>query len=142
MNAPSFVDTNILVYAFSESDDTRHPTAQALMEELLDAQQATVSVQVLKEFYSVATRKLAHPLSHQAASAVIKDLSVACRVAEETVPQLERALELMSSIPLSIWDASIIAAAELAGCAQVYTEDMSHGSRIGDVHILNPFKPK
>ena len=41
----------------------------------------------------------------------------------------------------SIWDASVIAAAEAAGCAEILTEDLTHGARIGGVRVSNPFLP-
>jgi predicted nucleic acid-binding protein len=51
----------------------------------------------------------------------------------------ELALRLAQDAKLGIYDACIIAAAELAGCDVLYTEDMSHGQRIGRVSIRNPF---
>lgn len=138
MTGPAFIDTNILVYAFADTGDEKHSKAQSLTGELLDAQDATVSVQVLKEFYTVATRKVKKPLSHREAAAVVKDLSLACRVVDDTLPQLDRALELVDAYSLSIWDASIAAAAEAAGCHVLYTEDLADGSAIGAVHVRNP----
>ena len=39
-----------------------------------------------------------------------------------------------------MYDALIVAAAELAGCDVLYTEDLNHGQRIGRVVVRNPFK--
>jgi len=140
MTATSFIDTNILVYAFADTDDGRHATARSLVEELLDSQNAGLSVQVLREFYAVVTSKVKRPLSHAQAAATIQDLSLACRVVDDTLPQLSRALEIAGEHGLSIWDASIAAAAEAAGCGMIFTEDFSHGAMLGSVRVTNPFR--
>ncbi|MBM3790300.1 MAG: PIN domain-containing protein [Acidobacteria bacterium] len=139
MTAPGFLDTNILVYAFADTEDERHNRARSLVEDLLDRHDATVSVQVLREFHSVVTRKLSKPLSYRAAAEIIGDLCLACRVVDDTLPQLDRALELVGTHHLSIWDASIVAAAEASGCTELHTEDLASGSVVGRVRITNPF---
>ena len=99
-----------------------------------------MSVQVLKEFYAVATLKLKEPPARREAISIIKDLLDACRVVDDTLPQLDRPLHLASTRKLSIWDASVIAAAEAAGCRELYTEDLTHGATIGSVQIKNPLR--
>jgi len=138
MSEPSFIDTNILVYAFAGTGDKRHDRARSAVELLVDRQGAVVSVQVLKEFYAAATRKVKKPLSSREAAGIVKDLSLACRVLDDTLPQLERALELVDAHALSVWDASIVAAAEVAGCRELYTEDLAHGAVLGNVRVMNP----
>lgn len=140
MTAPGFIDTNILVYALADTGDGRHAEARALVEGLLDGQNAGMSVQILKEFYAVATRKVKKPLPRRKVIGIIKDLSLACLVVDDTLPQLDRALELVDAYGLSIWDASIVAAAEAAGCGILYTEDLVHDASIGNVRIMNPFR--
>ena len=138
MTAPSFIDTNILVYAFADTGDERHAVARSLVEELLNRQSAAVSVQVLREFYAVATRKAKKPVPRHELIPLINDLSHACRVVDDTLAQLERALDILESHDISIWDACIVAAAEASGCGDLYTEDLAHGATIGTVRILNP----
>jgi predicted nucleic acid-binding protein len=41
---------------------------------------------------------------------------------------------------LSFWDALIVVAAEKAGCAEVWTEDMNEGQTIRGVKLHNPFR--
>jgi predicted nucleic acid-binding protein len=138
MKGRSFIDTNILIYAFAETEDERHEIARTLVADLLDQQNACASVQVLKEFHAVATKKVAKPLSRREAAIVIRDLCSSCTIADETVAQLQRALDLVTEYRISIWDASIVAAAEATGCAQLYTEDLTHGAKIGTMLVTNP----
>jgi predicted nucleic acid-binding protein len=133
-----FLDTNVLVYAFDRSDPARHDTAAALLTGLLADRSACVSTQVLKELYVVATRKVAAPLSHEAARAIIEDLSQVT-VVEETVALLTLALDLVKRLRWSLWDAAILAAARIAGCSRLLTEDLQHGRVVDGVRVENPF---
>ena len=140
MNARSFIDTNVLIYAFAETEDVRHAKARQLVEQLLSGETATLSVQVLKEFYAVATGKLKKPLPRGEAASLIRDLCHACHLVDDTLPQLDRAVELASAHALSIWDASIIAAAESSGCVELFTDDLAFGPISGNIRITNPFR--
>lgn len=72
MIADCFLDTNILVYAVTESDASRDKHAKAV--ELISSTEFWVSAQVLQEFYVVATRKLSTPLSPSAALTFIEKI--------------------------------------------------------------------
>ena len=56
------------------------------------------------------------------------------------MPLHGRAVEIAEQHLLGMYDALIVAAAELAGCDVLYTEDLNHGQRIGRVVVRNPFK--
>jgi predicted nucleic acid-binding protein len=138
MKGLSFLDTKILVYAFAQTEDDRHAKAKALVMDLLAEHNACASVQVLKEFHAVATKKAAAPLSRRDAAGIIRDLCISCHITDETVQQLRRALDLIARYGISIWDASIVAAAEAAGCVRLYSEDLADGTALGTVRIINP----
>ena len=69
----------------------------------------------------------------------LNPIKLACRVVPVTIDTHNLALEISRFAKLNIYDANIVAAAELAGCGVLYTEDMNHGQRIGGVEIRNPF---
>jgi len=56
----SFLDTNVLVYAFHDDEREKQAQARRLLADLPPGE-LVVSTQVLIEFYSVATRKLFLP---------------------------------------------------------------------------------
>lgn len=134
----AFLDANVIVYAMDRSDPTRQRTAAALVGALLEDRRAIISVQVLREFYVIATRKIAAPLTHAAAREVIEDLR-ALTVVDESSALLADALDILEEARLSLWDALIVAAAARAGCTVLYSEDMAHGQVIRGVRIHNPF---
>ena len=131
----TFVDTNILVYAFAEPFGTKGLKASEAMLKL--GNQMIVSTQVLHEFYNVATRKLGMP-SHQARQ-VIVDLSNG-EVVSSSPPMLIRAIDLSDATECSFWDALIIQAAIDSRCVRLFTEDLNHGQLINGVRIENPLR--
>jgi hypothetical protein len=67
-----FVDTNVLVYAYDRAGGEKRARAIALLERLVAQRRLALSLQVLQEFYVVATRKLPVPLEPQVAYQSLK----------------------------------------------------------------------
>ena len=126
-----FADTNVLVYLISE-DASKARTAAEILKAA-----PFISVQVLNEFVSVARRK--HKKSWDDIHDVLDFVKTECPLVALTVETHERAIGLAESSLLDIYDACIVAAAEIAGCGVLYTEDLNHGQRIGGVTVHNPF---
>jgi predicted nucleic acid-binding protein len=64
----------------------------------------------------------------------------ACAVKALDVATHELALDLAERYRLAVYDAVIVAAASLAGCSVLYTEDLQHGQRIDGLVVRNPFR--
>ena len=75
---PSFVDTNVLVYAFAADDGERAPIAQALIRRLMTTHHLRTSTQILQELYVTLTRKVRERMSE--GQALRSDSSVAGRL--------------------------------------------------------------
>jgi predicted nucleic acid-binding protein len=129
--AEPFFDTNVLVYLLA-SDPAKATRARELL-----AEGGAISVQVLNEFVAVARRK--HALRWDELEAMLEGFKSHLRVQDLTVETHARAVTLARRHRLAIYDATILAAAEQAGCTTVLTEDMHNGHRIGDLTIRNPF---
>jgi predicted nucleic acid-binding protein len=135
---PSFVDTNILIYAEDRDAKEKHQVARDLVVGLWDSRDGVLSVQVLQEFFVNATRKLAKPLSSSKARAIVEEY-LTWRVLENTGRMLLAAIELQKKAQLSFWDALIVQAALDGGCERLYSEDLNAGQRFGSLVIVNPF---
>ena len=126
-----FLDTNILLYAAAETPG-KTDTAIALIR-----QGGVVSIQVLNEFVSVARKK------HQSSWSRIDDLLAPtryfCDVVSLTAATHTKALSIAERHQLHIYDANIWAAAILAGCDTLYSEDMHAGLSIEGVTLKDPF---
>ena len=133
-----FVDTNVLVYAYDETERTRGPVAQRIVRDLWGSGRGVLSTQVLQEFYAVATKKIPKPLSRLTARELVADFSQWSVV--NTDPLLiVSASKLEEDHSLAWWDALIISAALRSGAATLLSEDLQHGRRFGRVTIRNPF---
>ena len=96
-----------------------------------------VSVQVLNEFVSVTRRK--QSLDWDAVEAWLDLFRSDLTVVPMTSETQARATAIARRRQINIYDATILAAAEQAGCDVVFTEDLQHGQVIGGLTIRNPF---
>jgi predicted nucleic acid-binding protein len=135
---PIFLDTNILLYSISTTDEEAVKRARAL--QLLERDDCALSVQVLQEFYVQATRhSRVDALSHAVATGLIRTW-LRFQVQENSVALLQEALEIKNSFGFSFWDSAVIAAARAIGCRELYSEDLSHGREIAGVRVVDPFR--
>lgn len=132
MRALEFLDTNVLLYLFSAD------AVKANRAEVLLAAGAVVSVQVLNEFASVASRKL--KMSWPEIQSVSSDLRRLCKVTSLSPQTHERGLTIAARYGFSLYDAMIVASALEAECNTLWSEDFQDGwSLERDITIRNPF---
>ena len=130
--AKAFFDTNVLLYLLS-ADDAKADRAEQTL-----AEGGIISVQVLNEFASVASRKL--NLSY----AEIRDFLTTVRAMTPVVPLRvethESALALAERYGFSFYDSLIVASALLSGCQTLYSEDLQDGQIIEQrLVVRDPF---
>ena len=131
-----FVDTNILIYAVSNSPVDRRKSAAA--RRILADEDAAVSAQVIQEFYWAATRPHKLALTHEQAFTFI-DAWKRLPFQETSLQMIDDALYLTDQFRIAYWDAAIIAAARHLNCETLYTEDLNHGQNYEGVVVINPF---
>lgn len=131
-----FVDTNILIYAHDGGAGSKHTKSIELLETLFDRGIGALSVQVLFEFYSVATKKLL--MKSEDAAAVIRDLE-GWNIHRPGVQDLLRASEIHRRHKLSWWDALVIQSAAEMHCAVLWSEDLQANRTYVGVTVRNPF---
>ena len=138
MTALHFVDSNVLVYRHDRSDDLRRDRASAVLSVLWKDRAGRVSAQVLQEFYVTSTRKLAVPLSREAARREVRQLQ-AWEPVETTLAIRDDAFSIEDRYGFSYWDALIVAAARSCRCQFLLTEDLQDGQDLGGLLVVNPF---
>lgn len=136
---PTFVDTNVLLYAQDRQDDRRRGIAQDVLGGLWASGTGVLSTQVLQEFYNAGTRKL--KLEPAVARRVVA-LYAAWPVVETTPQLIVSASVLHERHHVSFWDAMVVEAALLSGATTLLTEDLQDGRTIGGLTIRNPFAQK
>ncbi len=133
-----FVDTNILVYAFSGDHVLRSPIAQNLVRELTRSGGPHTSAQVLQELFVTLTRKVARPFAADQALRYVDEIALWPVFAIDD-KAVREAIQLSARASLSYWDALIVVAAARSGAGTLFTEDLQHGQKILGVEIVNPF---
>ncbi|MCC5888513.1 MAG: PIN domain-containing protein [Gammaproteobacteria bacterium] len=127
----NFVDTNIVLYLLD--DGSKADYAEAIL-----AQAPRISVQVLNEALVNCRRKAG--LTWQETATFLSGLQALCPVESLTLQTHEVGRALAERYRFSVYDAMIVAAALIAGCTTLYTEDMQHGLLVeGQLRLVNPF---
>ncbi len=139
MSDKVFFDTNVLVYAFDQSEPEKSVIARQLIAEFGADGNLVLSTQVLQEFYVVMTKKVGKiMLTMEQAEDIVNDF------AEFPLVQVDRlmislAMKRHQSKTFSFWDSLIVEAALKSGCSQLLSEDMQDGLLIDSMTIRNPF---
>lgn len=135
MTAKFFLDTNIALYTIGQD---RHKTEVARG---LIATEPFVSAQVINECVNVCLRKFG--FSREQAYAFADNVMRRTNVLPVDEAVIRKSAEIAIQKQISNWDALIVAAALLAGCDTLYSEDMQHGHVFeGKLTVINPFHSK
>lgn len=139
MSARFFLDTNIFVYCFDNISSSKNRRARQLVKQAVTTRKGVISYHVVQEFFNVALRRFAQPLTLAEADQYL-DVVFRPLLAIHSSPALySEALHLTAKHHLHWYDALIVAGAIEADCSVLYSEDLQHGQRFGDLRIENPF---
>jgi predicted nucleic acid-binding protein len=137
MSDKTFVDTNVLIYAHDVDAKAKHETARTVLRDLWSQRTGILSMQVLQEFYVNVTRKIATPLSKDAARLVVNNYSIWCT--DTTPAEIATAFRIEDESRIGFWDALIVASAAKSGAARILSEDLNAQQMIAGIRIENPF---
>ncbi|MCY3771297.1 MAG: PIN domain-containing protein [Gemmatimonadetes bacterium] len=138
MNADYFLDTNVFVYMFDETDDSKRTSAENLVRQALEDRIGCISYQVVQETLNVLSSKL-NAAPHQVRRVLDHVLLPLWRV-NPSESLYHRGLDLQSRYGYGFYDSLIVAAALESGCEILYTEDLQPCQQIDDLTIQNPFE--
>jgi predicted nucleic acid-binding protein len=139
MDGEIFADTNVLVYSRDTAEPEKHRKARAWMTHLWTTRQGRLSYQVLQEFYVTVTEKLDPGLDRESARREVLSFA-SWRPVMLDARLFEAAWPIQDRYRLSWWDTLIVAAAQVAGCAYLLTEDLQDQQMLGTVQVVNPFR--
>lgn len=126
-----FADTNVLLYLLDEG-----PKADRA-EEIL-AQGPRISVQILNECLVNCRRKAG--MSWAEAGDFLTGIEALCPVEPLSLRTHQVGRALAERYQLAVYDAMVVAAALIAGCTTLWTEDMQAGLLVeGQLRLVNPF---
>jgi len=131
-----FFDTNVLVYTEDVSAPAKQKRAASFWNKHFRNGTALISVQVLQEYFSAVTRKLA--IDAGVAQRRVEIFSTANVITFDAADVIS-AIELHRLMGTSFWDALILHAARSGGANVLYSEDFQHGAILASVRVVNPF---
>lgn len=135
MPAERFLDTNVLLYLYSEDEPNKRARARDL---IMDGGHTWISTQVLSEMANVLHRKFG--VAYPDIAVALQEIRAVCAVHPVTAETIALALNLAERYRYAYYDSLILAAALECGCNELASEDMQHGFVIDSrLTIRNPF---
>jgi len=138
MTPTYFLDTNVLLYAFSQASD-HIGDKQDIARQWIRRDDFGISTQVLMEFYRNA-RQLRHGLPSDAPLEIVADLVRLFPVQPMDADLVLESLRLSERYGISPWDGAIVCAARKLGSKYLITEDLNHGQDYDGISVINPFR--
>ncbi len=135
MNDNFFIDTNILIYSYSEDEGSKKNRAR----EIAKHPNAIISTQVLKEFANTLNKKF--KINWENIESVLAETIMTFPIYVNNPQDIEEACKIADRYQYSFYDSLIIYSALESGCKILYTEDLQHGHLIDNkLKIINPFQ--
>ena len=132
-----FIDTNILIYAYTEKEIEKQNIALEILYS--NRKNIVISTQVVNEFSSALIRK--YKVKPDILSPRVKELFTLFNVSLIYYSTIEKAFDLIQKYNFSYYDSLIVSSALENECSVLYSEDMHHGLVVENkLKIINPFK--
>ncbi|HXJ39140.1 MAG TPA: PIN domain-containing protein [Bryobacteraceae bacterium] len=137
MSAFEFLDSNVIIYAYSAIATQHQEAARRRVTEAIQGN-GVISTQVLSEVSAALLHKVKPTLSPESVTEVLDAIGPIRTIIPD--PRIvRRAIEAHVRYGLHFYDGMIIAAAERAGCKILWSEDMNPGQSYFGVTVQNPF---
>lgn len=129
-----FIDTNILIYAYSIDE----PKKLNLARNILLSHETILSTQTINEFANVTIRK--KMLNRLQLAETIDELFCLFTIQSIDQKTIQKALAISDKYHYSYFDSLMLASALEAECSILYSEDMHHDHLLEKkLTIVNPF---
>jgi predicted nucleic acid-binding protein len=139
MNGKFFLDTNVFVYLFDTTAPAKAKKAARLVRDAVDTGKGIVSYQVVQEFFNVALRRFAHPMSGAEAEQYLITVFRPLLAVHSSPALYVEALRIAGKHRFAWYDSIIVASALESQCDTLYSEDFQHGRQIEGLRMENPF---
>ena len=139
MSDKYFLDTNIFVYSLDPVDPRKARIAEELVTRGVGSRQGVISYQVVQEFMNVSLRQFRTAMTVTELELYFFKVLLPMMTIPSSSGLFLEGLRLQAAGQIAWYDSLIIAAALQGSCKVLYSEDMQHGRRFGDLVIQNPF---
>lgn len=129
-----FLDTNIWIYAYSDTEKEKRD----IVLKLLNEDRICLSSQVVNEFIWVMSRK--YRVDFDTLGKIVEGLFDLYPIDLPDRNTIVKATGISKKYSFSYWDSLMVASALKQECSILFTEDLHHGQRIENrLTIQNPF---
>ncbi len=139
MSGRFFLDTNVFVYSFDANSPIKASQARKLIRSVIETHAGIVSYQVAQEFFNVALRRFANPMSTADAEQYLSTTFRPLLSVHSSPALYGEALRIAARFRLPWYDSLIVASAIEGQCDVLYSEDFQDGQQFGSLTISNPF---
>jgi len=139
MSDKYFLDTNVVVYSVDLTSPLKRRRARELVTDGTTSKLGVISYQVVQEFVNVAMRKFQSAVAKTDLEEFLRGVLFPMMAVPSSPWLFLDALRLHDRDQLSWYDALIVAAAIQGRCRILYSEDLQHERRFGDLVIQDPF---
>ncbi len=139
MSDKYFLDTNILVYSLDPVDPRKARIAEDLVTRGVGSKLGVISYQVVQEFMNVSLRQFTAAMTVTELELYFFKVLLPMMTIPSSSGLFLEALRLQTVNQIAWYDSLIVAAAIQSGCEILYSEDMQHGRRFGNLVTQNPF---
>jgi predicted nucleic acid-binding protein len=134
-----FLDTSIFIYSFDASSPKKAAQSKKLIRRAIETRGGIVSYQVVQEFFNVALRLFAKPMSSLEAEQYLSTTFRPLLSVHSSPALYGEALRIAARFRLAWYDSLIVASAIEGHCDVLYSEDFQDRQQIGSMTISNPF---
>ena len=135
----TFVDTNILVYAYDRGAGDKHLQARHAIRQLWEEGTGALSTQVLQAYYVNVRRNTRRPIKISSARSLVADYMAWDTVVNDGTSLLE-AMDAQRAHKIACWHTLSTCPPPTTLHDVILSEDCSHGQKYGSVRIVNPFE--
>jgi predicted nucleic acid-binding protein len=134
---PVFVDTSVLLFSEDGARPAEREQVLAWLRMLWSTRTGRVSVQVLNDFYLLATRQVGPAMPQGDVRAEVRRYQH-WRPWQTDQATVESAWSLESRFGLPFADALVVASAKAQGCTRLLSLALPHDAAYDSVQVLNP----
>ena len=128
-----FLDTNILLYLFSEDEHEKSTVCATALKKY----SCITSTQAINELCNVFTKKWKLPIED--IETAVQDIKKICDIRLVDLTIVSRALEIHKKHGYSYYDCLMLSVAIFNDCKYILSEDMKDGHIIDGLEIANIF---
>ena len=142
MSDEFFVDTNILVYAFDESEKQKRSIAKTIVKDITKGRKrGIISNQVLGELFVALTKKIENPLEKAKAQIIVNGFidSVHWKKINYAAYTVSKATETSIKEKMHFWDSLIVETMLENNVYVILTENTKH-FKFKHIKAKNPFE--